>query len=129
MPAFTMVRFKEPAIKELYERVYEKTKIKMKGYVAVQRKLLCLMYTLWKTDQVYDPKRNGVHSREEEPGGLLSGKISTIDTLEKTETSQKKSSPSVKRATRDGLSGKLSPVGPLSGKQKYWKNLIHKFIF
>ena len=74
------------------------------------------MYTLWKTDQVYDPKRNGEHSREEEPRGLLSGKISTIDTLEKTETSQKKNSPSVRRATRDGLSGKLSPVGPLSGK-------------
>ena len=62
MPAFTVVRFKEPAMKELYERVYEKTKIKMKGYLAIQRKLLCLMYTFWKTDQVYDPKRNGVHS-------------------------------------------------------------------
>jgi len=76
------------------------------------------MYTLWKTDQVYDPKRNGVHSREEEPGGPLSGKISTIDTLEKTETSQKKNSPTLRRATRDRLSGKLSPVGPLSGKTK-----------
>jgi len=72
------------------------------------------MYTLWKTDQVYDPKRNGVQSREEEPGGLLSG-MYTIDTLEKTATSQKKNSPSVRRATRDGFSGKLSPVGPLSG--------------
>ena len=98
MTAFTVVRFKEPAMKELYERVYKKTKIKMKGYVAVQRKLLCLMYTLWKTDLVYDPKRNGVHSREEAPGGPLSGKISTAEKLEKTETSQKKSSPSVRRA-------------------------------
>jgi len=27
----------------------------MKGYVAVQRKLLCLIYTLWKTDEAFDP--------------------------------------------------------------------------
>jgi hypothetical protein len=28
----------------------------MKGYVAVQRKLLCLVYTLWKTDTTFDDK-------------------------------------------------------------------------
>jgi len=76
------------------------------------------MYTLWKTDQVNDPKRNCEHSREEEPRGPLSGKISPAEKLEKTETSQKKSSPAVRRATRDGLSSKLSPVGSLSGKTK-----------
>ena len=118
LPAFDVVKFKEPAMKELYERVYEKTKIKMKGYVAVQRKLLCIMYTLWKTDQVYDPKKHCEHSREEEPRGPLSGKTSQIDNSKRKETTEKKSSPTVRRATRDGLSGKLSPVGPLSGITK-----------
>jgi len=28
----------------------------MKSYVAVQRKLLVLIYTLWKNDAVYNPK-------------------------------------------------------------------------
>ena len=38
----------------LYERVFERTKIKMKGYVAVQRKLLTLIYALWKKDEKYE---------------------------------------------------------------------------
>jgi transposase len=27
----------------------------MKGYVAIQRKLLCMFYTLWKNDTAFDP--------------------------------------------------------------------------
>lgn len=53
MPALNVVRFKETPFQRLQERVYEKTKIKMKGYVAVQKKLLIVMYTLWKNDQPY----------------------------------------------------------------------------
>jgi transposase len=41
--------------KDLYVRIVGKTGIKMKGVVAAQRKLLILMYTLWKNDTVYDP--------------------------------------------------------------------------
>lgn len=54
MPALNMVRFKETPFQKLYERVHEKTKIKMKGYVAVQKKLLIVMYTLWKTGRPYN---------------------------------------------------------------------------
>jgi hypothetical protein len=108
---------------DLFERVFEKTKIKMKGYVAVQRKLLCLMYTLWKTDQSYICKTNDEHSREEEAEDPLSGisprgaKIQSIKDSEE-QTNVKKSSPAVYRATRDGLSGKLSTESPLSGNAK-----------
>ena len=28
----------------------------MRGYVAVQRKLLCMIYTLWKKNEVFDPE-------------------------------------------------------------------------
>ena len=53
MPALNVVRWQEPAFQRLQKRIYEKTKIKMKGYVAVQKKLLLVMYTLWKKDQPY----------------------------------------------------------------------------
>ena len=41
----------------------------MKGYVAVQRKLLVLIYTLYKKNEAYDPKytqkqRTGQGSRQ-----------------------------------------------------------------
>jgi hypothetical protein len=29
----------------------------MKGVVAIERKLLILIYTLWKSEEVYDPDR------------------------------------------------------------------------
>ncbi len=53
MPAFCVVASQEPLFKALYERVYDRTKIKMKGYVAVQRKLLVVIYALWKNEQHY----------------------------------------------------------------------------
>jgi transposase len=53
MPALNVVRYKETPFQRLQERVYEKTKIKMKGYVAVQKKLLIIMYTLWKNGKPY----------------------------------------------------------------------------
>jgi len=49
-PAITVVRFEGDVFEQLFLRVYDRTKIKMKGYVAVQRKLLCIIYTLWKND-------------------------------------------------------------------------------
>lgn len=57
MPALNVVAFGEPVFVKQYERVFERTKIKMKGYVAVQRKLLCLVYTLWKNKQEYEQDR------------------------------------------------------------------------
>jgi transposase len=49
LPAISVVKY-EPHFKALYERVYDKTKIKMKGYVAVQRKLLVTIYALFKNN-------------------------------------------------------------------------------
>lgn len=54
-PALTVVKYNKE-FKALFERVFERTKIKMKGYVAVQRKLLVLIYTLYKNNQKYDPQ-------------------------------------------------------------------------
>ena len=49
------VRYQQGEFKNLYERVYDRTRIKMKGYVAVQRKVLGLIYTLYKKNQPFDP--------------------------------------------------------------------------
>lgn len=57
MPALNVVTYEQAGFKALYERVYASTDFKMKGYVAVQRKLLMLIYTLWKRDEEYDPNR------------------------------------------------------------------------
>ena len=52
-PAITMVKH-EPQFKQLFDRVLERSAIKMKGYVAVQRKALILIYTLFKNNTAYD---------------------------------------------------------------------------
>src|SRR5690606_6162651 len=55
MPSMTAVR-SNPTLKVFYERL-KPNKIKpMIALVAVQRKLLILMYTLWKNESTYDPK-------------------------------------------------------------------------
>lgn len=55
LPALSAVRYNE-LLNNLQLRIYERTRIKMKGYVAVQRKLLCLTYILWKNNTTFDPK-------------------------------------------------------------------------
>ncbi len=55
MPALCAVRDDQPQFKQLFERIYERTRIKMKGYVAVQKKLLVMMYYLWKKNEKYNP--------------------------------------------------------------------------
>ena len=61
LPAFNVVAYGEPVFVNLYERVYGRTKIKMKGYVAVQRELLCLIYTLWKKKEKYQRNYKNEH--------------------------------------------------------------------
>lgn len=56
MPALNMVTYEQAPFANLYERIYDRSKIKMKGYTAIQKKLLVIMYTLWKKQETYDPK-------------------------------------------------------------------------
>lgn len=55
MPALNVVRRNTGNYKEIFERIFHRSFIKMKAYVAIQRKLLCLIYTLWRKDTVFDP--------------------------------------------------------------------------
>ncbi len=66
-PSLNMVRYEQGNFHLLYQRVYERNSIKMKGYVAVQRKLLALIYTLWKKNQPFDNTYEKQASGNEEP--------------------------------------------------------------
>lgn len=75
MPAFNMVKFKQTPFTDLYHRTFEKHGLKMKSYVAVQKKLLVLIYALWKNNTAYDIDYKNKHTRELEqelPLGLAS---------------------------------------------------------
>jgi transposase len=89
MPALSVVRYEQHPFVDLYNRVYERSKIKMKGYVAVQKKLLTIIYALWKKnaafEENYQPKMT---SGNEESNVLFplsqkeSGKLSGGDQKE-----------------------------------------------
>lgn len=70
MPAICAVRDDQPQFQKLFQRVFERTKIKMKGYVAVQKKLLVMMYYLWKKNEKYDP---GYAHHQQETAELVGG--------------------------------------------------------
>jgi transposase len=54
MPALSMVRYKVEPFYSLYNRLLKRNGyIKMKGMVAIQRKLLILLYTLWKKKEAF----------------------------------------------------------------------------
>jgi transposase len=58
MPALNVVRLGVKHFVDLYQRVYERTKIKMVAYVAVQKKLLTTIYALYKKGEWFDPNFN-----------------------------------------------------------------------
>ncbi len=60
MPSLQMKTYQVGAMEALYQRTLDKHGIKMKSYVAIQRKLLILIYTLWKKNEVFDP---GYHKK------------------------------------------------------------------
>lgn len=54
MPAFTTITHDITPFKNLYERTLQKHSIKMKSYVAVQKKMLIMIYTLWKINKSFE---------------------------------------------------------------------------
>jgi transposase len=53
MPSMTCVRC-NPTLKQFYDRLKPQKAKPLVALVAVQRKLLILMYTLWKNEEIYD---------------------------------------------------------------------------
>jgi len=80
MPAFNMVKFKQTPFVDLYKRTFDKHGLKMKSYVAVQKKLLVLIYALWKNNAAYNIDYKNKYTRELEQE-LPLGMASTEATL------------------------------------------------
>lgn len=104
MASFNVVRYQVSPFAQLYERVYDRTKTKMKGYVAVQRKLLCLIYALWKNESSFNPDHSGNH----DPKALFS--VGPIGPQAKVATNNVV-------ATLDGLPCNQSPEALFSVKR------------
>jgi transposase len=67
MPAFNVVRYRVSPFIQLFERTLQKHNIKMKSYVAVQKKILVIVYSLWKNAQVFNIEDyKGYTTRDEE---------------------------------------------------------------
>ena len=81
MPSFCAVKYDPQNFGVFYKRVYKNTGYKMKGYTAVQRKILCLIYTLWKKNEVYIENYEELKNK----GKLEKKDIETV--LENKETS------------------------------------------
>jgi len=74
-PALTVVKY-DKHLNDIYTRLEAKHGIKMKAYTAVQRKLLVLIYTLWKKNESYDlnyqnKKSNAIKLLEQPIGAAL----------------------------------------------------------
>jgi transposase len=57
MPASTIVRIKSGPVYAFYKRLLGRHGIKMKAHVALQKKLLAYMYTLWNKQEYYDQNK------------------------------------------------------------------------
>lgn len=112
MPALNMVRYEVKPFLALYERIHQKTDIKMKAYTAIQRKLLLLIYTLWKKDEKYNQEYYEPSGRDEDKQEFCttSGNDEPKLFLVVSEGNIKKIAPVKARATQDELPGNESPA-------------------
>lgn len=66
-PAITAVHRGVKPLQDLFDRTYGTHRIKMKSYVAVQKKLLILIYTLWKKNEPFDEQYSTTASQRKDP--------------------------------------------------------------
>lgn len=72
MPALSVVRHDVKPFVELYDRTLVKHGIKMKSYVAVQKKLLTIIFALWKRDETFDENYvQRKYTEEQKTAGLF----------------------------------------------------------
>jgi transposase len=66
MPAFQAITYQVKPFLNLFNRTFEKHGLKMKSYVAVQKKLLTTIYALWKTNTPFNQDYQPQTSKEQE---------------------------------------------------------------
>lgn len=81
MPATTIVRGTGGPIHEFYQRLLSTHNVKMKAHVAVQKKLLTYMYTLWNKKQYFDPNAIRKQRKQAQKKVAPPESEATVDTL------------------------------------------------
>jgi transposase len=94
LPALNVVRYGEKKFVRIYERIMSRHTKKMVAYVAIQRKLLALIYALWKKNEAYDP----------DYPSTLGSQHTNVLSPDGTPKDEQKSSPDNSGATQDELS-------------------------
>jgi len=82
MPALCVVRLDVPSFKALHTRLLAQGKAKMQSYVAIQRKLLVLIWALWQKDETFDAQfgqKTTVGNLTEKPPIFSSAAASVTD--------------------------------------------------
>jgi transposase len=79
MPSLVVIQCQVKPFKDLFERTYERHGVKMKSYVAVQKKLLTMIYHLWNKNEAYDADYQ-INIQEEEQKFSL-GQLASKKTL------------------------------------------------
>jgi transposase len=74
MPSMTCVRC-NPTLQQFYNRLKPNKAKPLVALIAVQRKLLILMYTLWKNEQVYDAKFETKKQQKHEASAARDNKL------------------------------------------------------
>ena len=87
MPALTAIRHTDHN-KDLFVRLVSKHGIKMKAVVAVQRKLLVLLYTLWKKEEDYD-KSKYTNKKIEQPSKTALTELDQVRSNESLDSAQR----------------------------------------
>jgi transposase len=116
LPSFNVVRYEGAAFKTFFDRLIDKGKKKMQAYVAIQKKLLVLMYTLWKKDIPYTANHeNKTASGNKEPKPLFPV---VFEENQVAEVEKKEVAPA-SRATQDELPCNKSPEALFPVVQNY----------
>lgn len=90
MPAFQVVTYQVKPFCNLFNRTFEKHGLKMKSYVAVQKKLLTTIYALWKTNTAFNQEYQVQISKEQElalpsPVSFEKAEKSSVDRVDTTQ--------------------------------------------
>jgi transposase len=91
MPSLVVIQCEVKQFKDLFDRTYKKHGIKMKSYVAVQKKLLIMIYHLWNKNEAYNPNYQiNIQEEEQEFYSLLAFEKSIKNSPNKIEATQGK---------------------------------------
>lgn len=94
MPSLVVIQCEVKPFKDLYDRTYKKHGIKMKSYVAVQKKILTMIYYLWNKNEAYEADYKTNIQEEEQ-------KLSSRENVF-VENKIEKNSPNIKIGTTQG---------------------------